>query len=101
MIPSYYAADHRPSHRSCDDSAAAAMIDDYAMTAAAAWNFSLSTSAPDRWSVADLAVHCRRTALGPGRSAPPSRSRILGALQSNERKKKTGKKALISDRGPG
>lgn len=58
-----------------------AMIDDYVMTAAVVWNFSLSSSSvPDRWSAVDPAVHCRRTALVPGRSVPPSRLRIPGAL---------------------
>lgn len=83
------AVDRQPSHCSYDDFAAAAavMIDDYVMTAAvdvvaagAVWNFSLSASAPDRWSVADPAVHCRRTAPEPGRSTPPNRWHILEAL---------------------
>lgn len=85
------AVDRQPSHCSCDDSVAAAvMIDDYEMTAAVAagavWNFSLSASAPDRWSVADPAVHCRRTAPEPGRSTPPNRWHILGALWRGERR---------------
>lgn len=90
----YAAVDRQSSHCSYDDSVAAAvMIDDYVMTAAvdvvaagAVWNFSLSASAPDRWSVADPAVHCRRTAPEPGRSTPPNRWHILGALWRGERR---------------
>lgn len=84
------AADRLSSHCSCDDSAAVAvMIDDYVMTAVAAdvvWNFSLSASAPDRWSVADLAEHCRQTALEPGRSTPPNRWHIPGVLCGGDKK---------------
>lgn len=98
------AVDHRPSRCSYGDAqdsaaAAAAMIDDYVMIAAAvdaAWNFSLSSSAPDRWSAVDPAVHCRRTALGPGRSAPPSRSHIPEALYERERGRERREKHVIS-----
>lgn len=64
--------------------AAAAMIDDVmiasAVIVAAVWNFSLSSSAPDRWSITNPAGHYRRMTLGQDRLVPPNRSRIPGVL---------------------